>query len=133
VLETDVLAGLNHPLLTVVSPTFLKQGQATYQLLRQGGYTNLVVYMTQQIEQFQLRGEEFAMQHLGAEDELIKVLREMWATMPTKARLETLSPEERLEGLSPEERLKGLTPEQLEHLRQVLEQQRPANGSPSTT
>jgi hypothetical protein len=60
------------------------------------------------------------MQHLGTEDELKQVLREILATMP---------PEERLVGLSEEERLQGLTPEQLEHLRQLLEQRRPADGN----
>jgi hypothetical protein len=120
VLETEALAGLDHPLLTLVSPTFLTNPVSAYDLLRQGGYTNLVVYLAQQIQQFRTRGEEFAMQHLGTEDELKQVLREIMATM---------SPEERLQGLSEEERLRGLTPEQLEHLRQLLDQRRPADGN----
>jgi hypothetical protein len=119
-LETEVLAGPTHPLLTLVSPTFLASPGSAYEFLRQGGYTNLVVYLTQQINQFRRRGEEFAMQHLGTEDELKQVLREILATM---------SPKERLEGLSEEERLQGLTPGQLEHLRQLLEERRPANGN----
>jgi hypothetical protein len=123
VLETEVLAGLSHPLLTLVSPPFLENPVSAYELLQQGGYTNLVVYLAQQIQQFRLRGEEFAMQHLGTEDELKHVLREILAT---------LSPEERLEGLSEEERLKGLTAEQLEHLRQLLHQARPGEGESSS-
>src|SRR5262249_11434659 len=70
VLETDVLAGLEHPLLTLFSPQFLKQGQQMSAQLREAGYTELVVYLTQQIQQFQQRGEEFAMQHLGTQDEM---------------------------------------------------------------
>ena len=120
VLETAALAGLNHPLLTLVSPTFLANPVSAYDQLRQAGYTNLVVYLTQQIQQFRMSGEEFAMQHLGTEDELKQVLREIMATM---------SPEERLEGLSAEERLQGLTPQQLEQLRQLLEQRRSADGN----
>lgn len=120
VLETEALAGLSHPLLTLVSPGFLAHPGSAYELLHRGGYTNLVVYLAQQIQQFRLHREEFAMQHLGTEDELKHVLREILATM---------SPEERLEGLSEEERLRGLTPEQLEHLRQLLAQRRPENGS----
>jgi hypothetical protein len=120
ILETEVLAGLNHPLLTLVSPAFLKEGLATYQLLRQGGYTELVVYLSQQVRQFRLRGEEFAMQHLGADEELKQVWRAMLADM---------TPEERLEGLSPKEVLEGLTAAKREQLRQLLEQSRPANGS----
>jgi hypothetical protein len=130
--------GLNHPLLTLVSPTFLADPGSAYALLRQAGYTNLVVYLTQQIQQFRMRGEEFAMQHLGTDDELKQVLREIVATMSPEERLEGLSAEERveglsteerLEGLSTEERLRGLTPEQLEQLRQLLEQRRPADGN----
>jgi hypothetical protein len=80
----------------------------------------VVVYLAQQVQQFRQRGEEFAMQHLGTEDELKHVLREIVATM---------SPQERLEGLSAEDVLQGLTPQQLEHLRQLLEQRRPADGN----
>jgi hypothetical protein len=164
-LETEALAGLNHPLLTLVSPTFLTHPGPAYDLLRQGGYTNVVVYLMQQVQQFHLRGKEFAMQHLGTEDELKHVLREIVASMspeerlaglsaeevlqgltpqhdelkhvlreivaamPPEERLEGLSAQERLEGLSAEERLRGLAPEQLEHLRQLLEQRRPADGN----
>src|SRR4051794_19412732 len=87
---------------------------------------------------------EERLQSLSAE-ELKQVLREVVATMPPEERLQGLSaeelkqvlrevvavmpPEERLQGLSAEDRLRGLTPEQLEHLRELLEQRRPANGS----
>jgi hypothetical protein len=77
------------------------------------------VYLAQQVHQFRLRGEEFAMQHLGTEDELKHVLREILATM---------SPKERLEGLSEEDILRGLTPEQLERVRQLVQQPRPTEG-----
>jgi hypothetical protein len=73
-----------------------------------------VVYLTQQIYQFRLRGKEFAMQHLGSEDQMERALRDL---------LTILSPEERLKGLAPEERLRGLTPEELERLRQLLQTQ----------
>src|SRR5262249_11191863 len=39
VLETEELAGLSHPLLTLVSPKFLQDRVSTYDTLRQGGYT----------------------------------------------------------------------------------------------
>jgi hypothetical protein len=141
VLETDELAGLDHPLLTLVSPQFLANRVAIYDLLHQGGYTNLVVYLAQQITQFNLLGKEFAMQHLGTEDEMQQairdlvaswpleqrlagvsprdllehapqVLRELVATLPPEERLEGLSPEARMEGLSPELRMEGLSPEE---------------------
>ncbi len=160
VLETEVLAGLDHPLLTLFSPTFLQDRLATYRVLRDGGYTELVVYLAQQVQQFHSLGEEFAMQHLGAEKDLAKVMREIYESMSPKERLEvfgtdprlekslspeerlegisaeerlqSLSPDERLKGLSPEERLQGLTPEQLEQLRRLL-QQPPSGQSGSSS
>ncbi len=110
-LETAALAGRDHPVLTLLSPRFLRQGAQTYEELRQAGYTDLVVYMAQQIQQFQRLGKEFAMQHLGSEDEMAQALRDLLAAIPPEQRLEGLSPEERLKGLSPEDRLKGLAPE----------------------
>jgi hypothetical protein len=97
VLETEELAGLAHPLLTVVSPRFLENGVATYDSLCQGGYTEMVVYLAQQIHQFRLRGKEFAMQHLGTENQMQQAWRDLLAS---------LSLEERLEGLSAEQRLR---------------------------
>jgi hypothetical protein len=147
VLETEVLAGLSHPLLTLVSPTFLNNGVATYDTLRQGGYTNLVVYLAQQIHQFRLLGREFAMQHLGADDQMEKAWRELLANLspeerlwglapeellralPPEERLRGLPPEERLRGLSLEDRLRGLSPEDLERLRQLLQTQTKADDS----
>jgi hypothetical protein len=145
-LETEELAGLNHPLLTLISPTFLQDRVTVYDTLRQGGYTELVIYLAQQIHQFRLLGEEFAMQHLGAEDQMKQVLRDILTTMTPEERLEGLSPEDRVRGLpaedrvrglpaedrvrglSPEELLRGLTPEELDRLRQLLQTQTKTNG-----
>src|SRR5262249_48982221 len=118
--------------------------------LRQGGDINLVVYLAQQIQQFRQRGKEFAMQHLGSEDEMKQAWhnlltsltpedwREVLSTMPVEVRLEGLAPEERLRGLAPEERLRGLAPEErlrglapeeLERLRQLLQEQAKTDDS----
>jgi hypothetical protein len=150
VLETAVLAGLEHPLLTLFSPQSLAQGQQVYTQLRTAGYTEMVVYLLQQVHQFDQRGEEFAMQHLGTEDEMQQVLRNVLASLPAEQRLAGLSPEERLrglapeerlrglapeqrlQGLAPEERLRGLTPEELERLRRLL-QQPPPRGDASSS
>ena len=86
-LETAVLAGVQHPLLTLFSPQFLSQGPQTYAQLRQGGYTELVVYLAQQIQQFQQKGAEFAMQHLGTEDEMEQALRNLVASLPLEQRV----------------------------------------------
>jgi hypothetical protein len=127
-LETEFLVGSAHPILTLLSPRFLRQGQQTYEELHQAGYTELVVYMAQQIQQFQMKGMEFAMQHLHTEDEMAQAVRDLLASWPPEQRLAGLSPEQRLAGLSPEElaetvrelfasfppeeRLAGLAPEQ---------------------
>jgi hypothetical protein len=95
--------------------------------------------MAQQIQQFKRLGKEFAMQHLGSEDEMHQAMRDVLASMPVERRLEGLSaeqlwqalpPEERLKGLSPEERLQGLTPDELELLKQLLQQR--ANADDNT-
>jgi hypothetical protein len=122
-LATEELAGPEHPLLTLVSPQFLEDRLTTYERLRQGGYNNLVVYLAQQIGQFHLRGKEFAMQHLGSEEEMEKVLRDFLASLPPQERLEGLSSKERLRGLSAEECIAGLSPEELERLRLLLQKQ----------
>jgi hypothetical protein len=122
-LETEGLAGLEHPLLTLFSPEFLRHGPQTYELLHQGGYNEMVSYMVQQMGQFRLRGQEFAMQHLGTEDEMYKVLDDLIATLP---------PERRMAGLSPEQRLEGLTPEQREQLRKLLNAREDKGDHPTT-
>jgi hypothetical protein len=141
VLETEVLAGLSHPLLTLFSPQVLGNGVETYELLHQGGYTEMVVYLAQQNRQFQLRGTEFAMQHLGTENEMRQAWRDLLATLTPEERLEGLSPEEmqrlvrdNLATLTPEDVLRGFTPEQRERLRQLLQpppNQQDASSSPA--
>ncbi len=112
VLETGALAGLEHPLLTLFSPQFLSQAPQTYAQLSQGGYNEMVGYMAQQIRQFNARGVEFAMQHLGAEKEMGQIWRDLLASLPPEERLAGLSLEQRLAGLPPEERLAGLSPKE---------------------
>jgi hypothetical protein len=129
-LETGELAGLDHPLLTLFSPQFLNQGPQTYAQLRQGGYTELVVFLAQQIQQFQQKGAEFAMQHLGTEDEMQQALLDIVASLPPEQRLAgldmrdlvaSLPPEQRLAGLSAKELLASLAPEVKEALRRQLQ------------
>jgi hypothetical protein len=95
----------------------------TDERLRAAGYTEPVVYMTQQIRQFALLDRSFAMQHLGADDEMRKVLRSLLDVMTVEDRLAGLSPEERLKGMSLEDRLKGLFPEELQQLKDLAQQQ----------
>ena len=102
-LETEELAGLSHPLLTLFGPRFLADAAGTYDALQQGGYTEMVTYVAQQIHLFRRLGKEFAMQHLGSE-ELQRVWRDILADTP---------PEERLDGLTVDD-LRKLPPEKLE-------------------
>ena len=78
--------------------------------------------MAQQIEQFQRRGKEFAMQHFGSEDEMHQAMRDILASVP---------PKQRLEGLSPEERLEGLSPEEMEHLKELLQRRTKGDDTPN--
>lgn len=144
-LETAALADVGHPLLALFSPRFLAEGVRTYTELRAVGYARLVNYLAQQVQQFRLRGEEFAMQHQGTEDEMALVWRDLLNSLTLEERLSGLTleerlsglppeeilrrlpPEERLRGLPPEERLRGLSPEEREQLRRLLEQ--PPNSS----
>ena len=137
VLETEKLAGLEHPLLTVVSPRFRQDGENTYDMLSQGGYDKMVKYMGQQIKQFRLLGKEFAMQHLGAEDEMQQAWRDFLASLSLEERLEGLSPEERrdfLASLPPEERrdlLASLPPEELHDFLASLPPEERLEGLPA--
>ncbi len=132
VLETEALAGLNHPLLTLFSPRFLADRVAIYDTFREVGYSNLVVYLAQQIHQFHRQGKEFAMQHLGVDQEFVKAMRDLWESMtpdereafwPAEELVKKLSPEKRLQGLSPEDLLRALAPEERDRLRQLLQTQ----------
>lgn len=138
VLETQILQGVQHPLLTVLSPQLLADVESVSRQLRAAGYAQLLVYMTQQIQQFQLQGETFAMQHLAADDEMKEMWRNiarnltpedrllMFKGLTPEERLEGLAPEERLAGLAPEERLEGLTAAEREQLLALLQQQQTA-------
>jgi hypothetical protein len=92
-------------------------------------------------------GKEFAMQHLGAEDEMLQTLEDLLASLPVEERLkgvspeqlrkvvppeqlrQALSPEERLKGLTPEERLTGMTPAEFERLKQLVQERAKADDS----
>lgn len=69
---------------------------------------------TTQILEFERQGKEFAMKYAGAEDAILEVFADLFASMPLERRLKCLTVEERLTGLSPEEHLMGLTPEELD-------------------
>lgn len=111
-LETEALADAEHPLLSTVSPQFLNGEAPLLNSLRGSGYNDLMVYMIQQISQFQLAGEEFAMTHLGAEKEMHDTMIEILKKLPLEDRLGILTVDERLKGLPAEERLKGLAAEE---------------------
>ena len=75
----------------------------------------MMVYVVQQMSQFQLMGKDFAMQHLGVNKEMHLALREVLKKLPLEDRLSTvedLPAEVRLRGLPVEERFKGLPAEE---------------------
>jgi len=125
VLETDVLTGLNHPLLTLFSAQLLRQPRLVYDNLTQAGYTEMAAYMFQQVRQFSRSGKEFTMQHLGFDQIAEDIVKEV----PPEILPRVLTIEQRLYGLSVEDRIKGLSPEEREKLRRLLkESNEPRNG-----
>ncbi len=81
------------------------------------------------------------MQHLGADDQLVQAMLDLWKTMSLEERKamlastpDTLAQVKRdwWKMMSPEERLQGLTPEELERLRQLLQQPPPSAGDSSS-
>ena len=123
-LETDVLAKLGQPILSLVSRVFLDDCARIIEQLMRTGHGLLLCYTLQQIEQFRRLGKEFTMQH--ADTEYMTALEEELQT----AVLETIPAEKRLRGLSPEEVLRRFTPEgfadglsdaQADRLRELLD------------
>jgi hypothetical protein len=107
---------------------------AIMQVLTESGHTALLYYILQQVQQFQLRREESAMQHTALEymDEVSEELKaSVIAAIPAEDRLrgltaqqilECVSLEEILAGLPAEERLRGLSPAERRRLRNLLDQ-----------
>ena len=131
-IETDVMARLGQPVLSLVSRVFLNEREGIIRQLTRSGHGLLLCYTLQQIEQFRSLGEDFAMQHADTEymTELEDELQVVLQGISVEKRLQGLRPEERLQGLRPEERLRGLTPEEMvaglsdeqaERLRELLE------------
>ena len=136
--ETDLMAERDQPILSLVSRVFLKDRERIIEKLAYTGHEALLRYMVQQIKQFGSR-EGLAMQQgvsdgvqemreLG-EELLDKILEGLPAErrlrgLPLEDVLRALPPEKRLRGLSPEELVAGLTEEQASQLRELLEQRR---------
>jgi hypothetical protein len=124
IVETDVMADLGQPVLSLVSRVFLRDHERIIAELRNTGHAALLAYVLQQVQQFRTLGEDFAMQHtdtqyLGTLEE--ELLTAVLRAAPVEKRLEGLSPEERVRGLAPEDLAAGLTPEQATRLRELLE------------
>ena len=113
--ETDVMAKLGQPVLSLMSRVFLNDHERIIGQLRETGHDVLLCYVLQQVAQFRNMGKEFAMQHAGTEylDEVEDELTTVLDAMPVELRLRGLPAEERLRGLSPEDRVRGLSPEEL--------------------
>ena len=130
--ETDVMAKLGHPVLSLVSRVFLNEHERIIKLLRETGHEPLLCYVLQQVAQFRNMGKEFAMQHAGTEylDEVEDELKTILRGMPVALRLDGLpaeevlrryTPEEVLRRFTPEELADGLSEEQASRLRELLE------------
>jgi hypothetical protein len=113
-IETDAMAEVGQPLLSVVSHVLLADRAPIMERLKGSGRVSLLTYALQQIQQFRTLGEDFAMQHTDTEhlSELEEEIRSaVLEAIPPEDRLRGLPPEDLLPFLSPEDRLRGLPPE----------------------
>ena len=113
-METDVMAEREQPVLSLVSRVFLNDGRGIIKRLARAGHSRLASYAAQQIGRF-YRSEDFVMQFTdsGYVDEVDDdVLAEILGWIPLARRLEGFSPEEVLRALPPEDRLRGLPAEE---------------------
>jgi len=125
--ETDIMAERDQPVLALVSRVFLNDGGRIIEELKRSGHLALLNYMLQQIQQFRTIGEGFAMQH-GFSENLAEVeeelLTKVLAAVPPERLLRGLPPEERLRGLTPEELASALSDEDAARLRELIDQKR---------
>jgi hypothetical protein len=121
--ETDVMAKLGQPVLSLVSRVFLNEHERIIEHLRETGHELLLCYVLQQVARFRKMGKEFAMQHAGTEymDEVEDELQAILDGMPVENRLRGLSPEEILRRLTPEEFADRISEEQAARLRELLD------------
>jgi hypothetical protein len=121
--ETDVMAQLGQPILSLVSRVFLDDHERIIEQLTRTGHGMLLCYTLQQIERFRKLGEGFVMQHAGTEylEQLEDELQLVLDGISVEKRLRGLPAEERLRGLSPEQVASGLSDEQAARLRELLE------------
>ena len=113
-LEIDRLTRPDEPGLTVFSRVLLQDRRLIMEMVRDPETQPILLYIFQQIRQFQQSGEAFMVQHTRTAemDQEYAALKEAFVQSLTPEDLALLLPEERLAGLTPEERLAGLAPEE---------------------
>jgi hypothetical protein len=111
-LETDRLAPSDDPALAIFSSVFPGNRELIMEMTRDPDTRAVMLYVFQQIRQFQRSGEDFMIQHTHTAemDQEYAALMEAFVQSLTPEDLAGLSPEDRLAGLSPEDRLAGLSP-----------------------
>lgn len=142
--ESDAMALRGQPVLSLVSGVFLNSRDRIMELIAKPDNARIMWYALQQIHQFELLGEVFAMQHAGSEEfstlheDAIGALREFLASkefahelsvedrlrgVTAERILRELPIEEILRGLPPEDRLRGLSVDERRELRELLERE----------
>ena len=123
VVETDRVAGMAEPALTVFSREFVEHPGQFVESLKVA-HADMLYYVRQQIERFRSQSPQFEVDHMT--EQMYQTLEEMEASflssLPLEKVLKRLSPEERLRGLTAEERLRGVTAE--ERLRGLGQEER---------
>lgn len=121
--ETDAMAELGQPILSLVSRGFLNDRRGIIEKLAREGKSAMghYRYLVQQVEQFQPE-KELAMQQAVTET-LKKFDEELYERMLAEGTVE-----QRLRGLSPEQRLVGLSDEQKVQLLELLQRRKREDG-----
>jgi len=136
VVETDRVAGLGEPMLTLFSREFMKHPSAFAELLKEE-HSDMLYYVMQQIEQFRRQMPHFEVSHMT--EYMNQTLEEMEAAfldgLPLERRLRgipkevledsvlnAIPVEEVLKRYSPEEMLRGLSEEDRARLRKLLDE-----------
>lgn len=147
VVETDRLAGLGEPVLTLFSHAILENPGRIAENMR-NDYSEMFSYVVQQIEQYRIATPGFEVQHMiekmnqtfeefeeaflsriPVERRLRGIpLKERLQGIAAKERLQGISAEERLQGIPAEERLQGLSEQERERLRKLLDDESPSAG-----
>jgi hypothetical protein len=115
-IETDRITGPDEPVLSLFSRVFLRERQRIMDEISRQGFQHVLMYVLQQVQQFQRAGEGFGMSHSDVEvmnrvtDELVASVLQ---AIPAEDRVRGISTKEILSNISAEEILSNVSTEEI--------------------